>query len=75
MASLKKEENAAQSFDNFDELEDKEKKAFFQKKNTKNKPEKHEWKKKAIERNEEIKKLKKRVEELTKSRNKWNSNP
>lgn len=29
------------------------------------------WKQKAIERNEEIKKLKKRVDELTKSRNKW----
>lgn len=29
------------------------------------------WKKKAIERNEEIKKLKKKVDELTKSRNKW----
>ena len=30
-----------------------------------------DWKQKAIERNEEIKKLKKRVDELTKSRNKW----
>lgn len=29
------------------------------------------WKKKAIKRNEENKKLKKRIDELTKSRNKW----
>jgi flagellar basal body-associated protein FliL len=48
MASLKKEKNAAQSFDNSDESEDKEKKAFFQKKNTKNKPKKHAWKKKVF---------------------------
>ena len=37
MTSLKNEENASQSFDNSNESEDKEKKAFFQKKNTKNK--------------------------------------
>jgi len=48
MTLLKKEENAAQSFDNSDESGDKKKKAFFQKKNTKNKPKKHEWKKKAL---------------------------
>lgn len=48
MASLKKKENAVQSFDNLDESEDKEKKAFFQKKNTKDKPKKHVWKKKAF---------------------------
>ena len=48
MTLLKKEENAVQSLDNSDESEDKEKKAFFQKKNTKNKPKKHVWKKKAF---------------------------
>jgi flagellar basal body-associated protein FliL len=48
MTSLKKEKNAVQSVDNLDESEDKEKKAFFQKKNTKDKPKKHVWKKKAF---------------------------
>ena len=48
MTSLKKEENAVQSVDNLDESEDKEKKAFFQKKNTKDTPKKHVWKKKAF---------------------------
>jgi len=48
MTSLKKEENAAQSFDNSDKSEYKEKKAFFQKKNIKNKPKKHAWKKKVF---------------------------
>ena len=48
MASLKKEENAAQSSDKSDESEGKENKAFFQKKNTKDKPKKHIWGKKAF---------------------------
>jgi flagellar basal body-associated protein FliL len=48
MVSLKTEENASQSFDNSNESEDKDKKAFFQKKNTKNKPKKHAWKKKGF---------------------------
>jgi flagellar basal body-associated protein FliL len=48
MTSVKKEENAVQSFDNLDESKDKEKKAFFQKKNTKDKPTKHVRKKKAF---------------------------
>jgi flagellar basal body-associated protein FliL len=48
MTSLKKEENAVQSVDNLDKSEDKKKKAFSQKKNTKNKPKKHVWKKKAF---------------------------
>jgi len=48
MTLLKKEENAVQSFNNSDESKDKEKKAFFQKKNTKNKPKKHVWKKRAF---------------------------
>ncbi|MDH4207070.1 MAG: flagellar basal body-associated FliL family protein [Desulfobacteraceae bacterium] len=48
MSSLKKEENAIQSLDNLDESEDKEKKAFFQKKNTKDKLIKQVWKKKAF---------------------------
>jgi flagellar basal body-associated protein FliL len=47
MTSLKKEENTSQSFDNSNESEDKEK-AFFQKKNTKNKPNKHAWGKKVF---------------------------
>jgi len=46
MTSLKKEENAAQSFDNSNETKDKEKKAFFQKKHTKDKSKKYAWKKK-----------------------------
>jgi len=48
MTSLKKEENAVQSIDNLDESEDKDKKSFFQKKNTKDKPKKHVRKKKAF---------------------------
>jgi flagellar basal body-associated protein FliL len=48
MTSVIKEENAVQSFDNLDESENKEKKAFFQKKHTKDKPKKHVWKKKAF---------------------------
>ena len=48
MTLLKKEENAVQSLDNSDESENKEKKAFFQKKNTKKKPKRHVWKKKAL---------------------------
>lgn len=48
MTSLEKEENAGQSVDNLDESKDKKKKAFFQKKNTKDKPKKHVWKKKAF---------------------------
>ena len=48
MTSLKRGENAVQSVDNLDESEDKEKKAFFQKKNTKDKPKKHVWTKKAF---------------------------
>ena len=48
MTSLEKEENAVQSVDNLDESKDKKKKAFFQKKNTKDKPKKHVWKKKAF---------------------------
>ncbi len=48
MTLLKKEENAVRSFDNLDESEDKEKKAFFQKKNTQDKHKKHVWKKKAF---------------------------
>ena len=48
MTSFKKKEDAVQSFDNLDESEDKEKKAFFQKKNTKDKPKKHGWIKKAF---------------------------
>jgi flagellar basal body-associated protein FliL len=46
MASVEKEKNAVQSFDNSDKSEDKKKKAFFQKKNTKDKPKKLAWKKK-----------------------------
>ena len=41
MTSLEKEENAGQSVDNLDESKDKKKKAFFQKKSTKDKPKKH----------------------------------
>ena len=37
MTSVKQKENTAQSFDSLDEPEEKEKKAFFQKKNTKDK--------------------------------------
>jgi len=48
MTSLKTEEDAVQSVDDLTESEDKEKKAFFQKKNTKNKPKKHVWKKKVF---------------------------
>jgi len=48
MTSLKKEENAAQSFDNSDESEDKEKNAFFRKKKTRKKPQKHVLGKKAF---------------------------
>jgi len=48
MTSLKTEENAAQSFDNSNESEDKENKAFSQKKNTKNKSRKQPWKKKVF---------------------------
>lgn len=48
MTSLKKEEDAVQSVDDLVESEDKEKKAFFKKKNIKNKPKKHVWKKKAF---------------------------
>jgi flagellar basal body-associated protein FliL len=48
MTSLEKEENAVQSVDNLDESKDKKKKAFFQKKNTKDKPKKHIWGKKAF---------------------------
>ena len=48
MTSLKSQENATQSFDTSDESEDKDKKAFYQKKNTKNKPKKHAWKKKVF---------------------------
>lgn len=48
MSSQQKEENAVQSVDNLDESEDKEKKAFFQKKNTQDKPKKHVSKKKAL---------------------------
>ena len=48
MTSLKKEEDAVQSVDDLAESEDKEKKAFFKKKNIKNKPKKHVWKKKAF---------------------------
>jgi flagellar basal body-associated protein FliL len=48
MTSVKKEENAVQSYDNLDKSEDKEKKAFFRKKKSKNKPKKHVWKKKAF---------------------------
>jgi hypothetical protein len=48
MASLKKEESAAQSSDKSDESEGEENKAFLQKKNTKDKPKKHIWGKKAF---------------------------
>ena len=48
MTSLKNEENAVQSFDTSNESKGKEKKAIFQKKNTKNKPKKHAWKKKVF---------------------------
>ena len=48
MTFVKKEENAAQSNDNLDKSEDKEKKAFFRKNKTKNKPKKHVWKKRAF---------------------------
>ena len=46
MTSLKNEENAAQSIDTSNESKGKEKKAIFQKKNTKNKPKKYSWKQK-----------------------------
>ena len=48
MTSQKEKENAVQSLNNLDESEDKEKKAFFQKKNNKDKPKKHVWKKKVF---------------------------
>ncbi|MGD8982245.1 MAG: flagellar basal body-associated FliL family protein [Desulfobacterales bacterium] len=48
MASLKTEEDAVQPVDDLAESEDKEKKAFFQKKNIKNKPKKHVGKKKVF---------------------------
>ena len=48
MTSLKKEKNVVKSIDKLDESEDKEKKVFFQNKNTKDKPKKHVWKKKAF---------------------------
>ena len=48
MTSVKQKENTAESFDSLDEPEAKEKKAFFQKKNTKDKSKKHVWKKKAF---------------------------
>ncbi len=48
MTSSKKEKNAVQSLDNLDKSKNKKKKAFFQKKNTEDKPKKHTWKKKAI---------------------------
>jgi flagellar basal body-associated protein FliL len=48
MTSLKKEEDAVQSVDDLVESEDKEKKAFSQKKNIRNKPKKHVWKKKGF---------------------------
>ena len=48
MTSLKNEEDAVQSVDDLVESEDKEKKAFSRKKNIKNKPKKHVWKKKAF---------------------------
>lgn len=48
MTSVKKEENAVQSPEKLNKSEDKEKKAFIQKKNTKDKPKKHVWKKKTF---------------------------
>jgi flagellar basal body-associated protein FliL len=48
MTSLKTEEDAVQPVDDLAESEDKEKKAFFQKKNIKNKPKKHVGKKKVF---------------------------
>jgi len=48
MTLLKYKENDVKSLNNSDESEEKEKKAFFQKKNTKNIPKKHGWKKRVF---------------------------